>query len=192
MTKDDIEKWVWFYYSKGMSIIPIGNKKSGKEPNIPTWENYIYARPTEEEIKQWLKAGLFEKIGIICGAVSGNLVVFDIDDADLVDNLGLDLSKTGRNTWIVQTGRGYHVYVKSNKNPGGTQKQNKLKIEHRANGGYVVAPPSFHKSSHQYKFLNAKTPDDLPELGMRNTDDMWKQLIIQVSQLKGVKLTKAA
>ena len=117
--------------------------------------------------------------------------MFDIDDSTLVDELGLDLNKIGEKSWIVKTGRGYHVYSKSKENPGSTTKYDELKIEHRANGAYVVAPPSRHSSGRKYEFVNATSPDDMPELKEQNTKLIWTQLVNRVSKLKGIQLTVA-
>jgi len=184
------EKWIWFYYDSGFSIIPV--QKNGKQPNVPRWADYIYSRADKETIQHWIDCKLFENIGVICGAVSNNLVVFDIDDASIVDDIGLNLNNLSeKGAWIVQTGRGYHIYCKSNRNPGATQKNSDLKIEHRANGGYVVAPPSIHSNSKQYSFMNIDKPSDLKPLVACNTELMWSQLLNQVSKLKGITLNLA-
>jgi len=187
--RKEVEEWVWFYHKQGFSIIPI--EKNGKRPNIPTWEQYQFARPDKDEIQHWLDAKLFDNIGIICGAVSGNLVVLDIDDETIVSDLGLNLNRIGEKSWIVKTGRGYHIYAKANKNPGGTVKKSDLKIEHRANGGYVVAPPSIHKNTSMYKFMNADTPTKLSKLQEQNTEILWSQLVTRVAKLKGIDIKRS-
>lgn len=70
------------YYEHGISVIPVGANKlpigawtqNMKELIEPKWENLSY-----------------EGIGVVCGAVSGNIEVIDIDekyslDGKLFDN----------------------------------------------------------------------------------------------------------
>ena len=80
-----IDDCVWSYWNEGFSIIPI--KARSKKPNIKSWEKYQAVQPTQDEITDWLNKNLFKNIGIICGAVSNNLVIIDIDD-----EMGLDLN----------------------------------------------------------------------------------------------------
>jgi len=97
-------------------------------------------------------------IGIITGAVS-NLVVFDLDSESAVqyaDELG-----GFPNTVNVKTGKGYHVYMKY---PGfeiRNDVNSKLKLDIRADGGQVAAPPSIHGSGHQYKWVEGSSINDI-------------------------------
>lgn len=83
----DINNWIWFYYDQGFSIIPLKEKE--KRPNITSWKKYIQERPTKEEIQGWIDKKLFKNIGVVCGAVSDNLVVIDIDDKKIIEILNL-------------------------------------------------------------------------------------------------------
>ena len=67
----------------------------------------------------------------------------------------------------VKTGNGHHLY---GRHPGGTLK-NFVKhhpgLDGRADGGYVVAPPSRHASGHEYRWtaaLETPLPDLPPQL----------------------------
>jgi len=181
-----MRKWIDFYYYKyNFSIIPL--EKSGKKPNITRWNKYQYQKPTKEEIEEWYEKGLFENIGVICGAVS-NIVVLDIDDASLVDDLGLKLDQTVENNWVVKTGRGYHIYMKPAGDIGDTCKYDKLKLEHRSNGAYVVAPPSIHPNSSKYQFMNAKEPEDLADLLPAHTMKIFQELVGKAAKLKGIEI----
>jgi len=180
----DVKDWVWFYYNQGFSIIPL--RKESKKPNIKTWEAYHKKRPTEKEIKQWLHEGKFQNIGVICGEVSNNLVVIDIDDKEIGKLLKLKPERIYESGgWIIQTGNGYHIYLLHKKNPGRLRKISKLKIEYRSNGGYVVAPPSTHPNGHQYKFINKKDFATLPELN--NDKDVKSIFDAMEKQLRDIK-----
>lgn len=184
---DNIEKAVWFYYKQGFSIIPL----KGKKPNIPTWIDYQDRKPDEQQIKYWLDEKLFKNIGIICGAVSGNLVVIDIDDANIIKELNLNLEKVVKDGgWAVKTGKGYHIYIKHKKNPGDLHKNDELHIEYRSNGGYVVAPPSIHPDTKkEYKFLYPELKGELKEKDAKKIFDAW----VNTLQVKrGIKKVKSA
>lgn len=181
-----LEKWVWFYYNQGFSIIPL--KEKDKRPNIDSWEKYHKQQATKEEIQTWLKNGLFKNIGVICGEVSNNLVVIDIDDEKIPKDIGLQLHKIAETgSWVVKTGKGYHIYCKHHSNPGGIKKPLKYKIEYRANRGYVVAPPSIHPNGNQYHFLEVKKKEDLPELQEKDVKSIFNQMKEQVGKAWNIK-----
>jgi len=82
------EQWVWFYYNKGFSIIPLGNnigfwkneENEPKKPSIRSWDKYKTTPATRDEIQQWIDDKLFNNIGVVCGHVSNDLVIIDVDD----------------------------------------------------------------------------------------------------------------
>ena len=108
-----VEEWVQFYHGKGFSIIPVKHKD--KKPNIASWKEYAERRPTDDEINLWLKKEIFENVGIICGEVSNNLVVLDLDNKDIVSDLNLDLNKLmyEKGVWVQVTGRDGHYHVRT-------------------------------------------------------------------------------
>lgn len=65
----------------GVSLIPI-RVDGTKGPAVPEWTTYQGRLPTEDELERWFArpAG----IAAVCGAVSRNMEVIDIDSADLV------------------------------------------------------------------------------------------------------------
>ena len=189
-TSKDIEKWVWWYHNQGFSIIPL--KEKDKRPNIDKWEKYHQQQPTKEEIQTWLDQELFKNIAVICGHVSDDLVVIDIDDEKIPKDIGLKLDKIAETgAWIVKTGKGYHIYCKHHGNPGGIKKPLKYKIEYRANRGYVVAPPSIHPNGKQYTFMGIKKPEDLPELEEKDVKSMFQDFKEKIGNAWNIKPSKA-
>ncbi|MEZ8217522.1 Bifunctional DNA primase/polymerase, N-terminal, partial [Candidatus Fervidibacteria bacterium JGI MDM2 SSWTFF-3-K9] len=99
--------------------------------------------PTLSEIGNWWSNGQQNGVAIVCGQVSG-IVVLDIDDPD---KFGVALNAIGEtlpDTPIVRTRKGWHVYFK--------YPQNRIVRRHvrlsdwgaelRGDGCYVVAPPT--------------------------------------------------
>lgn len=126
------------YLVNDVSILPLNGKKAAGR-----WQQY------QEWRMNWLEFTRINwhrcNVGIVCGAVSGNLLVVDLDGREAV------LKYISRwpellQTLTVRTGRGYHLYytvdhLPDNRRIGG--------IELRGNGCYVVAPPSVHPETKQ-------------------------------------------
>jgi hypothetical protein len=157
------------YISRGWSVIPlryVGSIEDRKKPLLRSWQEYQRRIPTEAEIRDWWKEWPSANIGIPTGKVS-QLVVIDLDGPNchqLFEQRKVHLGKTA----AVQTGRGYHVYYV---HPGnGHVIQNRVKfltdglnshVDVRADGGYVVAPPSIHGNGRIYQWtisLEALSP----------------------------------
>lgn len=196
---DVIEEWVWFYYNQGFSIFPAKSTDppsvDNKRPNIPTWRKYITQRPTKEEIQQWLNQGLFKNIAIVCGHVSGNIVVIDIDDAEIVPDLNLDLDKLidEKGVWVQATGKEgrYHLISKHTGDPGGTVKDTLVHLEYRGNGAYIVACPSVHPSGKVYHFLNYEKPNDLPALKPCDVKSIFEDMVQRLYKERDIQVPTA-
>lgn len=134
----------------GVNPIPI--LPSSKRPAV-AWKDFQDAPLIErsaDELDRWLCSwwdGTDYGVGAITGAVSG-IVVVDIDDddaADLVHGVG------GHDTVTAKTSKGSHLWFA---HPGG-HRPNRTRIggvglDVRADGGYVVCPPSLHPSGFEY------------------------------------------
>lgn len=170
------------YVAKGLSVIPllpfdktpdyrvlpqkeVGGRLVWRDANgnetfenigIPksSWETYQTRYATDEELKTWFGEGS-RNIGIVCGTISGVVVV------DLDGPAGISEANTRGLTSPVMatTGRpegGQHLYFR---HPGGTVRNNiKLfpQVDIKADGGYVVAPPSIHSSGITYKWVKTE------------------------------------
>ncbi|MFN8531562.1 MAG: bifunctional DNA primase/polymerase [Anaerolineae bacterium] len=61
------------YTALSLSVIPL----DGKRPALKSWTQYQQQCADVQTIRAWS----FGNVGIVCGAVSGNLVVLDLDGA---------------------------------------------------------------------------------------------------------------
>lgn len=153
----NVTPYALLYLNKGLSVIPLLPRE--KRPAIP-WKEYQSRLPTEEEVKEWFSKD--RNIGIVCGRVSGNLVVIDFDSVELfdewykrIDSEYPELRDVVMSTWIVETGKGIHVYLRLSDPslvPSTKVKVEGKPIDIKGEGGYVVAPPSIHPSGKEYKF----------------------------------------
>lgn len=139
------------YVRRGWAVIPI--RKGSKLPLIASWKEFQNRMPTEEEIKSWWTSSPDANIALVCGKISGVIVV-DIDskgkDTKEITK-GLELpptlaSRTG--------GGGKHLFYKWNKDLIGAKVGIFPNIDIRSDASYVVLPPSLHQSGNRYEWLN--------------------------------------
>lgn len=151
-----LSKHLRFYREQRLSTIPIPYGK--KEANIK-WQVYQERLPTDAEIAEFFNKPT--NIAVVCGKVSGNLIVLDCDSQEKFYELGAVIKeKTGVDdildfTLVVKTDRGFHIYLRT-EDTIKTQKFPKLEI--RGEGSYVLVPPSLHPNGTLYEFLNPDTP----------------------------------
>lgn len=149
------------YMRRGWSIIPI---RSGDKRPLVQWEEFQDRRPGEAEIRGWFRTWPDAGIGIVTGTVSG-LVVLDVDVRHGGD---VALEQLEREHDPIPTtlecrtgGGGCHLYFA---HPGGLVR-NKVGlapgVDIRADGGYVVAPPSLHASGLRYVWADGRAPDNI-------------------------------
>jgi hypothetical protein len=139
------------YVAGGLSLIPIarGTKEpashllprvydeaSGRER--PSWRMFQERRPSPEELVEWF-VGAANSIGIVCGTVSGGLVVLDIEAVELYERWR-ELAAALLEPYllyqlpVVATGRGRHVYFRMSE-PVGNRRLAGLGADARAAGG---------------------------------------------------------
>ncbi len=171
------------YASRGWPVFPVhtpmngqcscGNpqceKNAGKHPRGNFAPNGLHDATTDPAtIREWWQAEPDANIGIRTGAVSG-LVVLDIDPIK-----GGDESLTGLERRFgslpptvegLSGGGGRHILFSY---PGdGLMIPNSVAVlapglDIRADGGYIVAPPSLHRSGRQYAWEVTACPEDVP------------------------------
>lgn len=148
-------------WRSGLSVIPV--QPGGKRPLVP-WIEYQSRRPTEDEIRQWWQQYPNANIGIVTGKISG-VVVIDLDlDKDGNEN-GAGIYEQAPTDLIVKTGRGgYHLYYRYPEDVDHIPNRVGLLpgVDVRADGGYVVAPPSAHSSGRLYEWVRRGEPGKLP------------------------------
>ena len=148
-------------WRSGFSVIPV--QPGGKRPLVP-WTEYQSRRPTEEEIRQWWQQYPNANIGVVTGKVS-RVVVIDLDPDKDDNESGARIYEQALTDLIVKTGRGgYHLYYRYPEDVDHIPNRVGLLpgIDVRADGGYVVAPPSAHSSGRLYEWIRRSEPGKLP------------------------------
>jgi hypothetical protein len=139
-------------------------KSKGKHPR--TLKGVTEATTDAAQVTAWWNKWPDANIGLATGKASG-LVVLDVDPknngaqglAELCDRIEIPETST-----IETGGAGAHYYFADD----GDDLRNSVGqlgegLDVRANGGYVVAPPSLHASGCRYRIANAAPPAPLPE-----------------------------
>lgn len=132
------------YNIAGLSVISL----KGKRPSLKSWSRYQTTASTPDEIRAWHENGLLHNVGIVCGEISGKLVVLDFDGLGAYGAFAA-LFPALVKTYTVRTGsgQGKHVYITVESELPSTVKAMATafgNIELRSNGSQVVAPPSIH------------------------------------------------
>ena len=151
-----------FPLSEGQKTPLIGKKRGGN--------GCLDATTDLEQINKWWSAYPNANIGIATGEQSG-IIVIDIDikhhEGKFGDESFEELEKTlGAlpDTWeVITPSGGRHIYLKYPEGYDIRNSESKLGqwIDVRANGGYVVAPPSTLKNG-LYEWDAGLTPNDTP------------------------------
>jgi len=144
---DQMEGFIRFYRSQNLNIIPV--RYRDKVP-IGEWKRYQSEVMSEDEIQRNFLSGAAVNLGVICGKVSDNLVVIDFDDRSTYKKY---FAWAEKDTFVVQTAKGVHVYFKTDYPVRGFKIQ-ELNIDVKGEGGYVLAPPSIHPSGKEYRALS--------------------------------------
>jgi len=131
------------YLSLGFSVIPL----RGKVPRVK-WRVYQKQKPTQAEIFGWIERGLFQNVGIVCGNVSGNLVVVDFDVPRIYRDFCTYFPALSQTYTVATGGGGWHIYLQVENLPLSLRRPG---VELRADGHQVAAPPSIHPNGTPYK-----------------------------------------
>ena len=164
------------FIDAGISIIPTTSDKLPFFQLLPNnkWDEFQRRLPTPKEIAKWQQYKSIS-IAIVCGEVSGNLEVIDIDNhkgnADATYNDFKEIvesySSTLWNSLIVEKSQsgGYHIIYRFDGKSEGSKKlalqyiDNKKDtfIETKGEGGYVIVSPSPGYSLMQGSFTHITT-----------------------------------
>lgn len=178
------------YLALGWSIIPI--RKGSKLPAISSWIEYQKRLPTAEEVKQWWEENPEANIALICGKISG-IIVVDIDTPHGGDTKSLALSPT----LVSKTGGGgFHYLYKYRQGLIGAKVGFKQGVDIRSEASYIVLPPSVHASGNCYEWMNegeaiADAPEWLEDKNQQKEKTDWEKFFAE-GKAKGLRNMSAA
>jgi hypothetical protein len=153
------------YLQAGLCPIPLWPDRR-KNPHLKETKQFNNRLPTVTEWEKWARLWPAANIGLITGYWK-NYVCLDFDDQLSYDiwlsTLGTEYHEAEANivpTWIVTTGRGYHVWYQTKADPGSSRLfiRDGVEVLLRSRGGYCIVPPSVHWTGKPYKTINNLTP----------------------------------
>lgn len=150
-----------FYAQNNIKTFPV--KRQGKSPLCP--KGFKDATTNKVVLQEWNNNFPNCNVGIPTGQIN-NIFVVDVDGEQGFKSLNrLELIYGKLDAPTVITGKGKHLYFKMPENTDIKSSVSKIAdhIDIRANGGYVVAPPSIHENGHRYTWENFIPNQDFPE-----------------------------
>jgi len=163
------------YAKRGWPVLPIhsaqngecscGRTQCGSNGKHPRTVNGLKDATTDEILirrcwTQWPDAN----VGVVTGTRSG-LIVLDVDPRHGGDDCLFQLERQHgalpHTVEVLTGGGGRHIYFQ---HPGSMIKSRAISegLDIKADGGYVVAPPSGHASGRSYLWEISSHPDDTP------------------------------
>lgn len=153
-----LQETFYKYASHGLSVIPVRVKT--KRPILATWKPFQSRIATADEISEWQLNGV-HGVAVVCGAVSGNLLMFDFDNhlgnaeetfyawVNAAEEMFPNLIQEHFFLEQSQSG-GFHAVCRTLSLPKGNQKLAQMLldgkpteiIETRGEGGYFVCAPT--------------------------------------------------
>jgi len=150
----------------GLCVVP--PREDGSKAPLGQWRQYRTDRPTRDQLRSWYSDGL-SGIGLVCGAVSGNLESIDFETkaiyaqvVELARETGLqELVERITAGYLEESPAGVHWLWRCSEIAGNTKlakgADEKVLIETRGEGGYIIVAPSggpVHPSGNPYTRVN--------------------------------------
>lgn len=154
------EQLVNEYIDSGWSILPV--KPDEKRPYMTNWLQYTRTRPGKQLVNNWFNNLSGAGVGLVTGKISG-VVVLDVENwcPTPVDEL---LKKYPTNMIAKSGGGGVHLFYSYPQNVG--KISNRVGIfegaDLRADGGFLVLPPTMHPSGNRYEWIKRGIPGAFP------------------------------
>lgn len=156
MNNNELMNAALFYAKYGFSVFPCW--PTNKHPH--TLNGHNDATTDETTIRRWWKRWPDAMIGIATGNMSRGLTVFDFDEDAEKGKHGLDVLREFEaengpfpDTVRVLTPRGgLHIWLIDPECRISCKENLYNGVDIRANGGYVIAPPSVRADGRRYEF----------------------------------------
>ncbi len=159
--KTDILLTALEFANQGISVVPVATDGT-KRPGIASWKQYQETRPTTAELMTWFADA--QGVGVICGKVSGNLEMLELEGRAVADKMHLDLKEMANNAGLADvwdrinngyvemtpSGGIHWLYRIDGEVPGNTKLARRpgengsidVLAETRGEGGFVIVAPT--------------------------------------------------
>ena len=156
----EIQKIIGEYVDSGWSVLPV--RPEEKRPYMTNWLQYTKTRADKPMVENWFASLSNAGVGVVTGKIS-NMVVLDVES--YCPTPIEELLKKYPTQMISRTGSGgYHLFYQY---PIGVSKvSNRVKIfegaDLRADGGFIVLPPTRHPNGNRYEWISRGIPGTFP------------------------------
>lgn len=197
MNSDQMLNGALFWAKQGFKVIPVhsisngectcGNKackSQAKHPMVKDWQKW--ATSEVKKIRQFWQSHPYANVGIVC---SDGLHVLDADlKGDGPNNLSyLEMLEGPIKTATIQTGSGgIQKYFLDKSFESSNRTRFAEGLDWKTKGGYVVAPPSMHRSGERYKILNH---NDTQKLTFAKVPE-WLRVMLKSKETKAKPIKK--
>lgn len=139
------------YVDNGWSVLPV--KPEEKRPYMTNWLQYTRTRANKQTVTNWFNSLTGAGIGVVTGRVS-NMVVLDVE-SDCPYPIEDILKKYPTQMYSRTGSGGYHLFYQYPTNV--SRVANRVGIferaDLRADGGFIVLPPTIHPSGGRYEWI---------------------------------------
>lgn len=151
MAMNEVQRQATEYIDRGWSILPV--KPSEKRPYMTNWLQYQHTKATKEMVDNWFTNLSGAGVGMVTGRIS-NVVVLDVESYCSIPIE--ELLRRYPTQMVSQTGTGgYHLFYLYPNNI--SKVANRVGIfegaDLRADGGFIVLPPTRHPNGNLYKWV---------------------------------------
>lgn len=137
----------WYVNVCGFSVMPFAPRSKRRLFGGTVFQEWL---PRDEHLQKWFCTPQVNNLGIVCGAISGNLCVLDFDEFGIYQHW-ISHIPAAYDLPCVRSARGVHVYVRLHTlPPGGEGSFDGLPFGQILTRGTITAPPSIHPSGQQY------------------------------------------
>lgn len=147
-------------HEAGLCTVP--PRQDGSKAPIGAWKRYQSERPNTEQIEAWYSDGDRTGVGVVCGAISNGLLLFEFEaravEAGLLDKFLKEapadlkplLDRIGSGWWDKSASGGWHAYLlvpEPRTMKLALDSDRSVLVETKGEGGYSICAPS-HGSVH--------------------------------------------
>lgn len=148
------------YVNNGWSILPV--KPEEKRPYMTNWLQYTRTKATLSTVENWFRSLSGAGVGAVTGKIS-NIVVLDVES--WCKTPIEELLKRYPTQLIARSGSGgWHLYYQYPQNV--TKVSNRVGLfdgaDLRADGGFIVLPPTRHPNGRNYEWVQKGVPGAFP------------------------------
>ena len=140
----------WYVQACGFSVLPLRPRNKQRLFGGTTFQEWL---PCDHHLRKWFCTPQPYNLGIVTGAISGDLCVLDFDEF-AVYQIWISQIPAASDLPCVRSARGVHVYCRLGTLPqGGRGSFDGMEFGDIIANGVITAPPSIHPSGHQYVWV---------------------------------------